>query len=374
MASVPGEMFGVQTKNIHLGHRRRFFFKSNPDFTSTGPLLPARLHPFGTVQPLIEPSMTHYDIFNGDADGICALHQLRLARPRQSVLVTGVKRDINLVKRVTPAGGDSATVLDISLDKNRDDLQRLLDAGMRVDYFDHHFAGQIPQSPELTAHIDTAGDVCTGLLVNEFLQGAFLPWAVVALFGDNLHDRARRVAAPLDLSAEDLHRLERLGTLLNYNGYGSTLDDLYFPPDELYRKVSPYSDPLDFVASDDTFQTLQNGYDRDMQRARSIEPAIKTERCAMFVFPPDAFSRRVSGVYSNELARDNPQRAHALASELPSGGYLISVRAPLATKAGADDLCRQFPTGGGRRAAAGINNLPADQLPAFRDALQNQFS
>jgi hypothetical protein len=44
--------------------------------------------------------MTHYDVFNGDADGICALQQLRLAEPGTSVLVTGVKRDIGLLARV----------------------------------------------------------------------------------------------------------------------------------------------------------------------------------------------------------------------------------------------------------------------------------
>ena len=43
--------------------------------------------------------MTTIDVFNGDADGLCALHQLRLAEPRESVLVTGVKRDIALVER-----------------------------------------------------------------------------------------------------------------------------------------------------------------------------------------------------------------------------------------------------------------------------------
>ena len=98
--------------------------------------------------------MTHYDIFNGDADGICALHQLRLAEPRESTLITGVKRDINLVKRVRESAGDSATILDISLDKNRDDLVRLLDAKMDVLYFDHHFAGDIPDSEHLNANID----------------------------------------------------------------------------------------------------------------------------------------------------------------------------------------------------------------------------
>lgn len=42
-----------------------------------------------------------YDVFNGDADGICALHQLRLARPRpEAQLVTGVKRDIRLLRHL----------------------------------------------------------------------------------------------------------------------------------------------------------------------------------------------------------------------------------------------------------------------------------
>jgi hypothetical protein len=44
---------------------------------------------------------------------------------------------------------------------------------------------------------------------------------------------------------------------------------------------------------------------------------------------------------------------------------VVSVRAPLINRTGADELCRQFPTGGGRKAAAGINVLPADRLPDF---------
>lgn len=318
--------------------------------------------------------MPHFDVFNGDADGICALHQLRLSQPRESTLVTGVKRDINLLKRVHAQPGDTATVLDISLDKNREDLTRLLGAGVQVTYFDHHFAGEVPDSSNLTARIDTAGDVCTGLLVNLFLDGAYLPWAVTALFGDNLHDAARSAAAPLDWNESHLKQLETLGTLLNYNGYGSTIADLYFSPDDLYCKIQPYADPFEFITSDTTFQTLHDGYESDMARAGSIDPVMETERCAVFLFPNESFSRRVSGVYSNQLARDNPHRAHALASLLPSGEYLVSVRAPLETKSGADDLCRQFPTGGGRKAAAGINQLPADHFQRFLDAMQKQFN
>ena len=61
--------------------------------------------------------MAYFDVFNGDADGICSLQQLRLAEPRESALVTGVKRDIALLKRVQAESGDEVTVLDVSLDK-----------------------------------------------------------------------------------------------------------------------------------------------------------------------------------------------------------------------------------------------------------------
>ena len=69
--------------------------------------------------------MPFYDIFNGDADGICALQQLRLEEPRASLLVTGVKRDVRLLERVTAAAGDELTVLDISLQANAGALRRL---------------------------------------------------------------------------------------------------------------------------------------------------------------------------------------------------------------------------------------------------------
>ncbi len=76
--------------------------------------------------------MAFYDVFNGDADGICSLLQLRQVEPQDSQLVTGVKRDINLLSRVQAALGDSVTALDISFDKNRDDVLRLLDSGARI--------------------------------------------------------------------------------------------------------------------------------------------------------------------------------------------------------------------------------------------------
>ena len=58
-----------------------------------------------------------YDVFNGDADGICALIQLRRADPKpDATLITGVKRDIELLQRVPSGEGSRVTALDISFD------------------------------------------------------------------------------------------------------------------------------------------------------------------------------------------------------------------------------------------------------------------
>ena len=318
--------------------------------------------------------MTHYDVFNGDADGICALHQLRLADPKESVLITGVKRDIDLVKQVPVDQATSVTVLDISLDKNRNALIPLLEAGIPVSYFDHHFAGDIPINENLQAHIDTDANTCTGLIVNKQLNNAHLAWAVTAAFGDNFLVSARTAAEPLNLTEDQLTQLQTLGTLLNYNGYGSSLEDLFFPPAELYKKVKPYANPLEFIAEDKAFLELEQGYNDDMEKALSTKPMSADESTAVFVFPEAAFARRVSGVFANDLAQQNPARAHAMLSTLPGDGYLVSVRAPLENRTGADDLCRQFETGGGRKAAAGINFLPASDLDRFTEAFRKQFA
>lgn len=127
-----------------------------------------------------------YDVFNGDADGICALHQLRLAQPRAARLITGVKRDIALLQQVPCEAGIDVTVLDVSLDANADALRRILAAGGRVTYFDHHSARQAFTHPALQLMWSDACDVCTSLLVDRHLGGRFRHWAIVAAFGDNL--------------------------------------------------------------------------------------------------------------------------------------------------------------------------------------------
>lgn len=316
--------------------------------------------------------MQFYDIFNGDADGICALQQLRLEEPRASVLVTGVKRDVRLLERVNAAAGDELTVLDISLRANAADLQRLLAVGARCHYFDHHAAGDIPWHPNLRALIDTAPGTCTSLLVDRFLEGRQRLWAVVAAFGDNLAGPARRAAAEVELDDNDIARLRELGEAINYNAYGETVDDLHYHPADLFETVSGYPDPRDFIESEPVFETLRQALADDLDRVGTIAPQAASECAAIYVLPDAAWSRRIQGFFANRLAGRHPRRAHALLVGR-RGGYSVSVRAPLEQPRGADVLCQNFESGGGRQGAAGINWLPEVDFPRFVAEFKKAF-
>jgi hypothetical protein len=312
------------------------------------------------------------DVFNGDADGICALHQLRLHEPQpEARLISGVKRDIALLRQIEETQDSSITVLDISLEKNRHSLERLLGQGNAVFYADHHYAGDVPSHDQLTVHIDPEPQLCTSLIINWLLEDKYAPWAVVGAFGDNLDESARELARRLNLTG--LEQLRETGILLNYNGYGASLEDLFFHPAELYRQVRPYSDPLAFHADSPALKTLREGYRDDMSRAEAAAPLHEDSSGRVFRLPPESWARRVSGVFANALANERPDLAHAMLTENRDGSLLVSVRAPLLNRNGSDTLCRQFPSGGGRAAAAGINALPEAQLDAFIQAFSQQF-
>ena len=317
--------------------------------------------------------MSHVDVANGDADGLCALHQLRLAEPVDAVLVTGVKRDIELLKRVRALSGDVVTVLDVSLERNRAALVRLLDDGVRVRYFDHHFSGEIPAHPGLDAHIETQGGTCTSILVDTHLGARFRAWAVVAAFGDNLGDAALRLAQTLGLKDSQIEALGELGDSMNYNAYGETIADLRIPPAELYRLIKPYADPLQFLAREPVFEDLRNGWREDMNRALATTPGSDSPHTALYELPDEPWSRRVIGAYANHLAVSQPDHAFAVLAPNSHGGYIVSVRAPRGHPKGAAVLCREYPSGGGRQEAAGIDELPEEELPGFMLRFESYF-
>lgn len=317
--------------------------------------------------------MVNYDVFNGDADGICALIQLRLAQPLASELVTGVKRDTQLLKNLPVDAKGCITVLDVSLQSNRADVERLLQQGASIFYCDHHEAGTAFSHPQLTTLINTHSDVCTSLLINGYLQGRFADWAVVGAFGDNLQQSAWTLAKSIGLTMEQTERLQTLGVCLNYNAYGNALEDLFFHPAQLYQYFAAYESPLECLAQQsDIIAQLQQGYESDLEQALALKPHYENKQQAVYVLPNQAYARRVSGVFANILANQFPHHAHAVLTDL-GDGYQVSVRAPLLNKQGAVVVCRQFTTGGGREAAAGINHLPYAELSRLIAAMSEYY-
>lgn len=307
----------------------------------------------------------HYiDVCNGDADGLCAVVQWRLHAPQPARLVTGLKRDIALLERVSASRGDQLLVCDLSLRRNRAALLRLLQAGVSVRYFDHHKVDDIPVHPLLDTHIDVAGGACTSLLVDRYLGGRFRAWALVGAFGDNLTTVAHGLALTLGLSLEDRGRLQTLGESINYNAYGDSEQDVHMAPGRLYEMMLRYRDPLDFLQHEVVGQELDALRQDDMRRARALPPYLQHAGGSVYLLPDAAWSRRVSGSLANFLAAAQPLQAHALLTATAAGDFRVSVRAPLRSQAGAAEFCRQFG-GDGRAGAAGIDRLPAAQLERF---------
>lgn len=313
--------------------------------------------------------MAHYDVFNGDADGICALQQLRLADQRASVPVTGVKRDIGLLERVPAQGGDTVTVLDVSLHRNRAALDRLLAAGVAVEYFDHHFAGEVPVHPLLRAHLDAGPALCTSLIVDRHLGGRHRAWAIVGAFGDNLPAVAEALGREQGMAPDELQALRALGEAINYNAYGDCEADLLLPPAELARRVRPHAHPLAFAARDPIARALMDRQREDLARALAVAPWKQLPGVRVVLLPHADWARRAQGVLGNLLSQQDPARAHAVLRDTGRGTYLASVRAPQRSPRGADTLCLRFPGGGGRASAAGVDALPHASLDGFVAAL-----
>lgn len=316
----------------------------------------------------------HFDVFNGDADGILALVQLRLAEPKESSLITGVKRDISLVKKIAVDKASSATILDISMEKNADALAHLLNNKVDVFYVDHHRCGDIPQVNNLNAIIDTDANTCTSLLINNYLNGQYAHWAIAAAYGDNMLASAEKLAGELNLSDQQKAQLKAFGIYINYNGYGRDVDDLHFSPDNLFRQLVKFTDPLVLIEQENSvFHQLEKAYHQDMQQAESAKVLADNPICKAVELPDEAWARRVIGVFGNELANQSPDKAHIVLTSNIDESYTVSLRAPLNNKQGAGDVCAKFPTGGGRAAAAGVNQLPSEMLNSFIDAVAQYY-
>ena len=304
------------------------------------------------------------DVCNGDADGLCAVLQWRLADPQPAQLVTGLKRDIALLERVQAGSGDEVLVCDVSLPRNLSALQRLLAAGARVTYFDHHAPGLVPAHPRLQAHLAGSERTCTSLMVDAHLGHQLSRWALVGAYGDAIDDTADALAEGWGLASAERQSLRALGRAINHNAYGDSEADVLVPPAQLYATLSRYADPLQCLRLEPLVRALIDRRTADLQQALAQPPFWNDGESRAYLLPDAPWSRRASGSLANELAARRPDSAHAVLRSTGRGDYLVSVRAPMRHPQGAESLCRRFG-GGGRAAAAGIDRLPTGDLQRF---------
>ena len=323
--------------------------------------------------------MADFDLFNGDADGIFSLLQLRQVDPRPDAkLVTGVKRDTALFERIadTVVSGDRITALDIGMSRNRDSLRSVLAAGAEVFFCDHHRTGEVPNHAALTVLADASPDTCTASLIDQHLQGTKAAWAVCGAYGDNFQGLAARIASERNVKLP-LSRLRELGELVNYNAYGLSLADLHFNPADLFKLLLNYPDPMAFLEDrPEALETLQNGYASDWEIAERAREIHISDAGQVLSLPTSAASNRISGLFANALIDEEPNKVFAVLTHLDSemDGYRVSLRAPRGQQGrGADDFAKLF-NGGGRAEAAGIDLLKEADIPNFIDQFEATFS
>ncbi len=320
--------------------------------------------------------------FNGDADGIISQHLAFLAGITPTQRLTGLKRDLRLLRTVHhPASPDAPDIplalyiFDINLKDNRDDLHRLLqNPTTNVTWYDHHEPGEIPDSSRLRTRITTTRSACTGLLVHADLlaqgRGQDPRWAAIAAFGDNLPEGADSLLKPLHLTAASREALREAGELINYNAYGETPEDVLFQPLHVAERVAEFRDPETFIRDSGLIEPLRRQLAEDEAMMGAVKPGSVSPGAALYTLPGTGWARRLGSTWANRAALQNPGTAFAVLHPQSDGQYQVSIRAPRGRAPGelvapASALAAEYPSGGGRALAAGINRLPADQVDAF---------
>lgn len=312
----------------------------------------------------------YYDLFNGDADGMISSHMYRTFMPKNSVKFTGLKRDVKLLRHVTTYRDSIITVFDISLKSNDDYVERVLQNNNSVRWFDHHDPGTTDFGTALRTRIDTDPDCCTAILVDKYLDGLYRPWTVAAAYGDNLHQCAEELNPNMTQSSMDI--LRTIGETLNYSGYGNTESDLISQPIDTYEDMVQYRNPFNYYKKSRLFHVIHDQMLADQDRLSRAEVLFDEEFGTIVRLPSGPASARYSGIYSNKLATDNPDKAFGIVT-IDENNFKVSIRAPINRPTGAVTLANQFPTGGGREKAAGINVLPQDNIHEFYSKFKEVF-
>ena len=265
----------------------------------------------------------YVDVFHGDADGLCAVHQLRLARPvppgSPHQIVTGLKDDVELLARVRGAPGCIVTALDVSLDRNRAALLRVLDEGAEVQHRPPLRRCGAETSATAGAHRHGRRRVREHL-VDALVGGAHRAWAVVGAFGDNLESAAAALAAAGARRGADRHAAPaRRGPQLQRVRRQSRRCAAC-----ARRAVSGHAGTRrpPGLRSDRPRRTPDRTAQVRPRRSLTLAPLRFDADRAVYRLPAQPWSGRVIGTFANALARTHPRRGHAVSRHGPMAAFV----------------------------------------------------
>jgi len=316
--------------------------------------------------------MKYYDFFNGDADGIISLHQYRMHYPKDSILYTGVKRDVELLRHCTKIENSKFTIFDISLLSNKVHVDIILSNGNTIRWFDHHEPGNKELGENFEIFVNADPNCCTNILVDKYVDGLYRPWTICGAYGDNLHEQADKLNP--NFSKDSMLKLKEVGETLNYNGYGNTESDLTIHPKDVYLDIKNYESPFEYRTKSEVYNKIFTQMKSDESELSSSEILHESETGKVILLPNTKASIRFSGIYSNKQTTDNSDKAFAILTEINEDNYRVSIRSPKNNPYGASTLALSFPTGGGREKAAGINELPKVELKKFVEKFEEVYN
>lgn len=316
-------------------------------------------------------------LFNGDADGLIAQHILELKLGAPDLRITGPKRDIKLLKKLPPLDSGRIHILDISLRQNQPELPALLaKEGLNLTWYDHHDPGDTAAHPRLHLHIHQSPGTCTAAIVNAVYGRQHSLWAAMAAFGDTVPDTAKALIAEVGATPSDSALLRRCGILLNYNAYGEKISDLLFDPADLAKRISGFTSALDFCHEESIFGPLGVQFASDQAHCQGLVALADSAFACAYLAPDEPWARRFLATWANERILMHPQQALALIHPIADGNFQVSIRAPRRSDRvvpSAADLAAEFSGGGGRKLAAGINVLAAQDLQRFVNRFEMFF-
>lgn len=304
-------------------------------------------------------------------------HLFYLAGVTPRLRITGLKRDLALLKKLPQDHAGPVIGFDLAFGPNAEAAQAFLAKGHQpLAWFDHHEPGPLPQSPRFTPFIQAQKGLCTAMIVNATLGQAFPLWAAMAAYGDNVTGAAEAMLAAQGVAKDQAEAIAETGRLLNYNAYGEEKDTL-FAPLTLAEGLMAFESALDFIAQSPWIPALRAQWQADEAHFAALKPWRENASARVYVLDDAPWARRFAASWVNALSRSRPDLASAILTPDGTQHFTVSLRAP---KTGphahfeASRFASAWPKGGGRPQAAGINALPVSEAERLANSFLAEFA